>query len=154
MYNATLIAYAFVKKGIEEGKPLTQMKLQKVVYFAEGLSLAMGNLPLVKEDFQAWKYGPVIPAIYHDYKLYGSSPILDTQWVSWELDLDLSSLSVESKNTIDNTWKILQDIPGAQLSNWTHKADSPWSKHYRPGIPDIIIPKEDIKEYFMQFKNK
>lgn len=152
MYNAALIAYAFVKKGIEEGNPLTQMKLQKVVYFAQGLSLALKDKELVKENFQAWKYGPVIPSIYHDYKLYGSSPIQDTEWLPWTIDLDLDCLDTDANSIIQDTWDIVGDIPGAQLSNWTHKSDSPWSKHYKPGVPDIIIPKEDIQEYFMQFK--
>lgn len=153
MYDATIIAYAFVMKGIADGNPLTQMKLQKVVYFAEGLNLALNNTELVREEFQAWKYGPVIPVIYHDYKLYGSSPIMDTQWLSFEyFGIDLNELDVNTKKIMDDTWKILKDIPGTQLSNWTHLEGSPWSKFYQPGVPDIIIPKEEIKEYFMQFK--
>ena len=61
-------------------------------------------------------------------------------------------LDGDAKGVIQDTWNIVKDIPGAQLSNWTHKEDSPWSKHYKPGVPDIIIPKDEIKEYFMKFK--
>ena len=80
-YPASLIAQLFVKKGIEEGNPITQMKLQKVVYFAHGLYLGSQRKPLIKESFQAWKFGPVVPDIYHTYKLYGSAPITDTDWI-------------------------------------------------------------------------
>lgn len=60
-YSAKDIAMAFVKKAIESGKPVTQMQLQKMVYFAHGLHLAnTKGEPLVKEEFQAWRYGPVI----------------------------------------------------------------------------------------------
>ncbi|MGN6477898.1 MAG: Panacea domain-containing protein, partial [Flavipsychrobacter sp.] len=63
-YPASVIAYAFVIKGIEEGNPVTQMKLQKLVYFANGIYLAQGYGPLIKESFQSWEYGPVVPEIY------------------------------------------------------------------------------------------
>ena len=77
-YSASVIAYAFVQKGIEEGKFVTQMKLQKMVYFAHGYHLARYNEPLIREEFEAWKFGPVVPSIYQSYKLYGSDMIIDT----------------------------------------------------------------------------
>lgn len=154
MYPASQIAFAFVARGIEDGNPLTQMKLQKVVYFAQGLYLVLreGDT-LIREDFQAWKYGPVVPVIYHDYKLYGSSPIGDTDWLSrTPNEEEMAAMEYHAKDIIKYTWEMLRDVSGTQLSNWTHKADSPWAKHYKPGVPDIIIPKEDIRAYFQRFK--
>src|SRR5215469_2786509 len=105
-YPASLIAYAFVKRGIDDGNPVTQMKLQKLVYFAHGLHLASYNEPLISEKFQAWKYGPVVPAIYRDYKLYGSSPILDTDllFISTNLsdpDEKLELIDGKARRSID-----------------------------------------------------
>jgi uncharacterized phage-associated protein len=64
-YPASLIAQLFVNRAIKEGNPITQMKLQKMVYVAHGLYLASHNEPLIKENFQAWRFGPVVPDIYH-----------------------------------------------------------------------------------------
>lgn len=152
-YSASLVAYAFVRKGIEEGRPLTQMKLQKMVYFAQGIHLALYKEPLVKETFQAWKYGPVIPVIYHTYKYYGSSPINDTEWVLTlhEDEMTLSLLNDNARESIDYTWDLLKDTNAVKLSNWTHTDGSPWAKNYSEGINETFIPNDDIRHYFEQF---
>jgi uncharacterized phage-associated protein len=152
-YPASLIAYAFVKKGIDEGTPVTQMKLQKMVYFAHGVHLAVYGKPLVEEHFQAWKFGPVVREIYNTYKFYGSEPISDTNWLFFTSDYDskLNNLDTQAKDTIELTWNTLKSLNAAQLSNWTHKAGSPWNKVFIDGVKDIDIPNEDIKEYFKQY---
>lgn len=154
-YPASLIAYAFVKKGIEEGIPVTQMKLQKMVYFAQGTHLALHKEPLVKDIFQAWKYGPVIPSIYHTYKLYGSSPITDTDWITYEYDgNDLSQLDDNAKETVEYTWSVLKETNAIKLSNWTHNVGSPWQLNYVDGASDAPIPNNDIQTYFESFLEK
>jgi len=152
-YTASLIAYAFVEKGIESGNFVTQMKLQKLVFFAHGLHLAKYDKPLIKEKFQAWKFGPVVPSIYRDYKFYGSSPIADTNYLFAFGDTDMRELWLKeidrkAKESIDTTWEGLKDTSAVQLSNWTHKEGSPWAQNYVQGINDIVIPDEQIKEYF------
>ena len=65
MYSSVLIAGQFVNLGVKENNPVTQMKLQKMVFFAHGLHLALNNGdPLIREKFLAWKFGPVVPTIY------------------------------------------------------------------------------------------
>src|SRR5690349_21009730 len=109
-YPASLIAYAFVKKGIDEGKFVTQMKLQKLVYFAQGYHLAKYNTPLIKENFQAWKFGPVVPEIYQDFKLYGSKLITDTaSFRPVETDQKRYLLDNQALDSIQYTWSVLKD---------------------------------------------
>src|SRR5437868_3452952 len=100
MYPAPLIAYAFAQKGIEEGKPVTQMKLQKMVYFANGYHMVKYNEPLIKESFEAWKFGPVVPTIYENFKLYGSHPIADTNISNIKTTYDVSQLDDRAKDAI------------------------------------------------------
>jgi uncharacterized phage-associated protein len=152
-YPASLIAYAFVKKGIEEGNPITQMKLQKLVYFAHGIHLAKYGKPLINEVFQAWKFGPVVPVIYQDYKLYGSEPIADTDRLFGFInhkyeEPELSKLDGKAKDAINITWEALKDVNANQLSNWTHNDNSPWHKFFVPDVTDIPIPNTEIEEYF------
>ena len=159
-YPASVIAFAFVNKAIEEGNPITQMKLQKILYFAQGVHLALNDKdhPLIKETFQAWKYGPVIPEIYREYKFYGSAPITDTTLITlFHGDIYekmVEELDEKAKKTIEITWQNTKEIDGLKLSNWTHSVDSPWHKHYKEGVTDLPIPNEDIYDYFSKFMEK
>jgi len=149
-YPATLIAYAFVKKGIEEGNPVTQMKLQKMVYFAHGYHLVKYGKPLLEEEFEAWKFGPVIPSIYQAYKLYGSQPILDVTLISGlpELEIQLANLDAKALDSIKYTWTVTKNIDALSLSAWSHSEGSPWAEAFKPNIHSIPIKNEKIEEYF------
>lgn len=160
-YPASLIAFAFVKKGIDEGNPVTQMKLQKMVYFAHGMHLALDRGALIKETFQAWKFGPVVPEIYQDYKIYGSGPITTTDLLrifsTGQIcdNEDLKKIDKKAQESVDDAWSVLKELDALSLSAWTHKDGSPWKKFYKNGVTDIIIPNEEIKEYFKsEFINK
>lgn len=152
-YTASLIAAIFVKKAIAEGNYLTQMKLQKMVYFANGYHLAKYGEPLVEERFQAWKFGPVIPKIYQDYKFYGSDPIFETRYSGFDnfAAANLEILSESARDAIDFTWKATKDVSAAQLSNWTHLPGSPWSQVYNESDKETVIQDELIKNYFENF---
>lgn len=162
MYPVEVIAYAFVKKGIEEDNPVTQMKFQKLIYFAQGLHLAQGCGPLINEDFQAWKYGPVVPKLYQAYKFYGSNPITDLRHLFWlndkeqeRLEIEVEKLDKKAKNTINITWETLKKANAVRLSAWTHEVGSPWHKYYIEGAENIEIPNKDIESYFKsQFVNQ
>lgn len=149
-YPASLIAYAFTKKGIEENKPVTQMKLQKMVYFAHGYHLAKFNEPLVDEIFEAWKYGPVVPAIYQTYKLYGSRDINDTFLVElFDGNMDLSKIDTKGWEAISYTWDVTKDLSALNLSIWSHKNGSPWAAAFTPDVNNIPIKNDVIKNFFI-----
>lgn len=68
-YSAKKIAKAFLKRSNPEyGEVITNLKLQKLLYHAQGLYLAMYNKPLFKEKIKAWQYGPVIEEVYYQYE--------------------------------------------------------------------------------------
>ena len=130
MYSSLVIAYSFVKKGIEDCNPVTQMKLQKLVYFAQGFNLALDRGALIKERFQAWEYGPVVPEIYAQYKIYGSNPIVDTSLLflfsySAKKEIESTTLNFMAEDTISVTWDALKDLDAITLSTWAHKEDLP-----------------------------
>jgi len=156
MYSSITIAHNLIKRGIDECKPIDQMQLQKMLYFAQGYNLVMNNTPLIEEDFQAWRYGPVIPQVYQTCKIYGSSLIKDL--TIFELfvedkyinDKAYNVISESGKKTIDLTWNALKKVDAINLSNWTHIDGSPWQLVYEAGS-NHIISKESIKTYFLQF---
>jgi uncharacterized phage-associated protein len=148
-YSASAIAYAFVKKGIEEESYVTQMKLQKMVYFAHGYHLAKYNEPLIKEEFEAWKFGPVVQSIYHDYKLYGSDAIIDTGLIAEDGDkLEAEDLNSAAVDAIEYTWQVTKHLTASQLSRWSHLDGSPWAQVYSERQYSIPIKNTAIKEYF------
>lgn len=150
MYSASKIAHAFVKRGIDEANPLTQMKLQKMVYFAHGVHLAEYEEPLIEEHFQAWKFGPVVPEIYGTYKLYGNSLIQDTLWVPNYIKNSDEELCESAKDAFNYTWEVAKDLSAIQLSNWTHKEGSPWEQVYSAD-ENRVIPDNMIQNYFKAF---
>lgn len=148
-YPASVIAYAFVKKGIGEGNFVTQMKLQKMVFFAHGYHLARYGERLIEEKFEAWKFGPVVPTIYHAFKSFGSRPITDKEYKYHEpVIFPLFKLDDKANDAIEYTWKVTKDLSALSLSNWTHKTGSPWRKVYNPSDWDIEIDNDLIKSYF------
>jgi uncharacterized phage-associated protein len=53
------------------GEAITQLKLQKLVYYADAWFLANFDKSLIKEDFEAWAHGPVVPSLYAKYRNHG-----------------------------------------------------------------------------------
>lgn len=157
-YPAPLIAYAFVVKGIQEHRPITQMKLQKLVYLAHGVYMVFNNNePLIREEFEAWQFGPVVPNIYRDYRSYGSAAINDFSFdYSGELERQHVALMEDEKAVaaIDYVWEIAKNLSAYSLSNWTHLKGSPWDKTYTPGVYHIPINNTTIATFFKELLNK
>ena len=80
MYSALDIAKWFLninraQMNFEDSEYITNLKLQKLLYYAQGYYLARKNDPLFKEDFIAWEHGPVIRKVYDEYKKNGAKGI-------------------------------------------------------------------------------
>src|ERR1700738_4990459 len=75
-YPAQAVANFFIKKSIEDHiEDFNIMKLIKTVFIAHGFYLATKDKPLINEFVQAWKYGPVIDSVYHEFKGLGHKSI-------------------------------------------------------------------------------
>lgn len=144
-YSATTIANYFIKKASDEGEDITLMKVSKLVYIAHGWCLALLNRPLVSEPVQAWKFGPVIEGIYHEFKRYGNQPI-DMMAIAEEI----ANEDKDTKPLLDRVWQLNKKHTAFQLSNWTHIKGSPWDQIWTEtdGSRNQVIPNELIKEYF------
>lgn len=66
---------------------LTNLSVQKLVFFAHGVCLASASQPLVRNDFEAWDHGPVVPALYDAFKSMRAAPIRTrARWYDWDQD--------------------------------------------------------------------
>lgn len=142
----------FIQKAKEDDVVMTQLKLIKILYFAYGWVLATMNEKLFDEPIEAWKYGPVVPSVYHEFKRFGKSQI---DCFSTTLNLDNFDIvtpyvrkSEQSTTVLEKVWDIYKHLSAPALVRLSHEKDSPWDKHYADGVMGIKIPDDDIKPYF------
>lgn len=137
MITAIDLANAFVDRYAQSDY-LTNMKLNKLVYFAYARYLKKGEV-LFSEPIQAWKFGPVIPDVYHAYKKYGRNQI--TQPIS-------KKISDESYKIADEIWQDFGKLTAWDLMELSHQDNSAWSKSYKEKCnvlinDDIILSTDD-----------
>ncbi|WP_406678477.1 Panacea domain-containing protein [Moorella sp. ACPs] len=129
----------------EAGSAITPLKLQKLLYYAQGWHLSFFDAPLFTSDFQAWVHGPVCPEIYHKYRDYGWRSL---EKVEENMDAAFDTSQVELLNAINEVYGMFD---AKVLERMTHK-DEPW-REARRGYQasehcQEIISKESIKKYF------
>jgi len=165
-FSSLAVANRFVEIANEAGcRDLTLMKLLKVVYFAHGWHLAITDNPLIDEQVEAWKFGPVAPDVYHNFKHVGASAIFSPAHTF--VDFDLNNPNSEIKfvtptvpqepimdGFLKRIWEIYGKATAFQLSELTHKDGTPWHTiWYKEGGSErknVDIPDPIIKEYFKQ----
>jgi uncharacterized phage-associated protein len=123
---------------------LTNLKIQKLLYYIQGKHLSATGRPLFDEKIEAWQYGPVVPEVYHEFKKCGAFPVT-------EFDLgshDSSNLSSSVKKHIEDVWdKIGVKYSGSFLVRKTHAPGTPWKKYYQ-AAHSIEIPQDELRKYF------
>lgn len=154
-YSTASIANALLNRAALDGQKLTHLKLQKLLYFAAGYFQAAYGEPLIDNRFEAWEYGPVVPAIYHEFKHYSMRPITapalaydPETGVMSPVPIPTNDPRVEK--VIDYVWTTYGKFSAAQLSDMTHRANSPWDRTRKenPGIRNADIPSEYLMDYF------
>lgn len=137
-YRPSHVANFFLRKAAEEDRPLTQMKLLKLVYIAYGWVYAVLDRPLFEEDIEAWLHGPVIPALYDEFKRFGSNPI-DRRANEFDLEtLELTQPEINPKDTdlliiLDVVWDSFKRFSAWDLRNKTHERGTPWTETWDGG---------------------
>jgi uncharacterized phage-associated protein len=114
--------------------PVTAMKLQKLVYYAQAWSLVWEERPLFPERIEAWANGPVVPDLYFAHK--GEFTVVA------EPKGNPENLAAEDRETIDAVLKHYGVKSAAWLSDLTHR-EAPW-KDARRGIPDGVRSNAEI----------
>ena len=118
MKSAKTIAQAFLcLSDPEVGDVVTNLKLQKLLYYAQGFNLAINNTPLFKEDVLAWEHGPVVREVYNQYRDNARAPIAPKTCPS--------TLTKSEKVLIENVWKVYGQFSAWKLRDMTHN-ESPW----------------------------
>ena len=152
-YPALLIANYFIQLAKEHGQQLTPMKLIKLIYFAHGWNLALRNQPLIAEPIDAWRYGPVIAAVYHQFKKFGNEAITEfAPEDKFILNKATFNSDITTQQLLKRIWEVHGQYTGVQLSNISHEEGSPWdiawNKQNGKAAYSYVISNDLIKEFF------
>lgn len=121
---------------------LTNMKINKLLYFAQGYSLCQFGIPIFDDKIEAWPHGPVVPSVYETYKSFGSAPIKGYCIES------ISMIDPKSENVLYSVARDYGKYPASELRKMTHEIGSPWYEVYQEGQAHIEIPLDLIRSYF------
>jgi uncharacterized phage-associated protein len=142
-YEAGTIARWFLAWArFDEEGALSNLKLQKLLYYAQGHYMAHhGGQPLFADEIQAWGHGPVVPGVYHAYKHYGSGsiPLIE--------EFDFEQVDTDANEWLAAVWRTFGAMSAWRLREMTH-AEPPWRDTYRDGSRGLTIPKETLHRYF------
>lgn len=161
-YSAKAVANAFLVAARDQNIPISNMKLQKLLFFAHGIYLVTQGTPLIAEHPEAWQYGPVYESVYHQFKNYGSSPIQ-----SWATDAVFTDKGLETTPTpypaeapvaqvINSVLSTYGTESAVNLSALSHVPGGPWERTRRESLGSMHaeIPDTYIEEYFRRTLNE
>ena len=136
MYSALNIAKYIIDKCMGENCPISNLQLQKILYYIQREFLRQGEQAF-PEDIEAWQFGPVVPVVYRQYCGFGGFPIR----IQYDVTIGQSFQSVidpivEEKRTM-NPWDLVSD---------THSPGKAWDLIFRNGAGDHqVIPQALIR---------
>lgn len=142
-HSAAQIAKWFLahnRNELDNGADLiSNMKLQKLLYYAQGSFLAVTGQPLFDDPIEAWKHGPVVESVYHQYKGNGGKGI------PFEDPFDFSSFTDEEEELLEEVYNVFGQYSAWKLRDMTH-AEAPWNETEQ----GHEILQDKIKAYFQK----
>lgn len=121
---------------------MTNMRINKLLYFAHGWSLERHGRPLFKEDIRAWEYGPVVKKVYNRLRFAGSNKINDTISGTYE-----QNLTADERDLLVDVMLRYDRYSTSGLVEITHRPGSPWFIARQTG-KDELISQQSMQEYF------
>lgn len=136
-YSARDIAAYIVNYSIKNKNYVSNLKLQKLLYYVQAYFAIKRNKPCFGEDFEHWRHGPVIPEIYSEYKAYFNENITDYQ--------EHEDIISRDKVLINKVIESYSDYNAWDMVRKTHKED-PWINT----DDNEIIEWDEIYNYFIE----
>lgn len=142
-YTANEIAKWFLRenrimKDEADADSISNLKLQKLLYYAQGCYLAITDETLFDEEILAWKHGPVVNEVYQEYKHCKSNGIPDDE-------IEIIKVDPKTENILNQVYNVFGQYSAWGLRNMTHN-EKPWKETEQ----NRVIKLEVIKEYFKE----
>ena len=129
-------------------EPISNLKLQKLLYYVQGWSLALRGQEAFRERIEAWVHGPVVPAAFYEYRHFAWNPI--------DVPTDTISISVDEVSHIKEVLGAYGSFTASQLEAFSHD-ERPWREargDLDPKAPSKnVITPEAMKSYFLERLN-
>ena len=147
-HSSIVVANRFIELAERSGQKLTNMQLQKLVFLAHGVALALTDNALTFHNIHAWQWGPVIPQLYKRFSAYGSAPITAPAACQ---DEPIKDGSTEAQ-IVNLVWEKFGGFSGPKLSAITHEPGSPWDITWNTDKWGII-PTALIQDFYKKQLN-
>ena len=152
-YDARAIANFVLDEADELHLKVTNMAINKILYFCHGWYLAHNGRPLLLSSFEAWDHGPVIPLIYRSFKINNDKPVKNR---ATQIDFETGRDIVAACDMMEGDSRFLRSMiafygprSGAVLRMMSHEEGAPWDTVRRDGgSPGMTIPDHLILSYF------
>ena len=144
-HDSRAVANRFVDMAAARGRVLTIVDLLKLVYLAHGWVLGSVGRPLIRHPVEAWKYGPVIPRIYKEFRKWG----VDVRKLAYNGfgKPYQAEFTKREEEIMDWVYKTYSPLSPKELSDITHEDGGPWAQ-VKYGGPFAPIPNEIIRDYY------
>lgn len=133
------LTYNRMVNASEDADLISNLKLQKLLYYAQGCFLALTDRPLFREDILAWEHGPVIEKVYRNYYSNGAKGI------EFEDGFLFEDFSEEENDLLRQVYEEFGQYSAWKLRNMVQE-ERPWKETKR----NFVIPIDLIKDYFVQ----
>jgi uncharacterized phage-associated protein len=143
MADAINVAELFLSWAHRDGDLITNLKMQKLLYYAQAWHLVNFNKkPLFNDGIEAWDFGPVIPSVYHEYKTFGYRPIPHAITKNEE-----APFTPDQMEYLELLYDKFIRFSAHELVNMSHNED-PWKKAFNSDLYPKIISHEEMTKYY------
>lgn len=139
MYDVQLIARYVIHHCLQSIRPISNLKLQKILYFIQAEFLVGTNQPCFEDDIEAWGSGPVVPAVYFEFMIFGNTNLPDQGENGFEM------IAEKDKDRLNAVIGDVAEYSASQLAEITHD-QRPWKDACKR--KSKIIEKAEIRKYF------
>jgi uncharacterized phage-associated protein len=158
-YDGRAVANFVLDRCSTSNRQVSNLALQKIVFFCHVWSLVELQRPLIKHKFEAWQLGPVLPYLYRDFKAYDSSPIgsrakgLDPN--SGQARIVPYAFDKQTAELLEHVIDFYSRVQASDLVDMTHIPGGPWHKvwhHSGTTNPGMRIDDEEIATFYSKVR--
>ncbi len=145
-HDARTIANSLIERGVEAGSYLTPLEIIKLVYFCHGWMLGLYRRPLIEQNVQAWRYGPVVADVYHCLKKHGGDPVANP--IQFSRSMPQEDFDEFESDLVRQVYDVYGHLGGITLSRLTHAPGTPWHTVWRSEGKNSTIPNALIQDHY------
>lgn len=155
-YDGKEIANFILDYCESRGRPVSNLSLQKILYFLHVWTLIKYKSPLIRHDFEAWQYGPVLPYVYREFKKYKARPIKSRATkicpkLKARVTAQAKFSNVSFRHFLEEITEFYSSFSAHKLVEYSHAVNSPWATTFYQGastFPGMKINNSSIIEYY------